>query len=39
LSYLANQLLDLIKLKNIPNITLPLGENGNAFIDKEKYPQ
>jgi len=35
----GNQLLDLIKQKDIPNITLPADENGYAYIDKEKYPQ
>jgi len=34
----GNQLLDLIKCKGIPNITLPADENGCAYIDKEKYP-
>jgi len=32
------QVLALIKSKNIPNITLPADENGHAFIDKEKHP-
>jgi len=27
-----------IERKGIPVITLPLDENGNAYIDKEKYP-
>jgi DNA-damage-inducible protein J len=35
----GNQLLDLIKRKGIPNITLPADENGNAYIDKEKHPK
>ena len=30
--------MDLIRKKNIPIITLPIDENGHAFIDKEKYP-
>ena len=34
----SEQMLDIIKHNNIPNITLPADENGNAFIDKEKYP-
>jgi hypothetical protein len=34
----AEQILELIKRKNIPNITLPPDEKGNAFIDKERYP-
>ncbi len=33
------RLLTVIKQKKIPNITLPADENGNAFIDKEKYPE
>jgi hypothetical protein len=28
-----------IKNKNIPVITLPADENGNAYIDKERYPE
>ena len=32
------QMLALIKSKNIPNITLSADENGHAFIDKEKHP-
>ena len=34
----GNQLLDLIKCKKIPNVTLPADENGHAYIDKEKHP-
>jgi len=34
----GEQLLDITKRKNIPNITLPADENGNAYIDKERYP-
>jgi len=34
-----DQVLNLIRCKNIPNITLPADENGNAFIDREKYPE
>lgn len=36
---LEDQLEAAIKAKNIPNITLPADENGNAYIDKEKYPE
>ncbi|MCL2098847.1 MAG: type II toxin-antitoxin system RelB/DinJ family antitoxin [Oscillospiraceae bacterium] len=35
----GERLLDAIKRKNIPNITLPTDENGHAFIDKEKHPE
>ena len=35
----GEQLLNAIKSKNIPNVTLPADENGHAFIDKEKYPE
>ena len=34
----GEQLLDLVKRKGIPNVTLPADENGHAFIDKEKHP-
>jgi DNA-damage-inducible protein J len=34
----SNQLLELIKRKGIPNVTLPANENGHAYIDKEKHP-
>jgi len=34
----GEQLLDIIKLKGIPNVTLPADENGHAFIDKDKHP-
>jgi len=34
----GEQLLEIIRRKNIPNITLPADENGNAYIDKDKYP-
>jgi len=34
----GNQLLDIIKQKGIPNVTLPADENGHAYIDKEKHP-
>ncbi|MCL2754934.1 MAG: hypothetical protein FWD35_04370 [Oscillospiraceae bacterium] len=26
-------------IKNIPSVTLPADENGNAFIDKELHPE
>ena len=35
----GEQMLDIIKRKNIPNITLPADENGNAYIDKEMHPR
>ena len=35
----GEQMLDIIKRKNIPNITLPADENGNAYIDKEQHPE
>ena len=35
----GEQMLDIIKLKNIPNITLPADENGHAYIDKGLYPE
>ncbi|MCL1809139.1 MAG: hypothetical protein FWG42_05115 [Clostridiales bacterium] len=31
-------LLAAIERKGIPSIALPLDENGNAYIDKEKHP-
>ena len=34
----STQLLDIIKRKNIPNVTLAEDENGHAYIDKNKYP-
>ena len=34
----GEQLLAIIKSKNIPNISLPADENGHAFIDKDKHP-
>ena len=34
----VEQVLDLIKRKKIPNITLSTDKNGNAFIDKEQHP-
>ena len=34
----GEQLLDIIKQKGIPNITLPADENGHAYIDREKHP-
>jgi len=35
----SEQMLSLIRYKNIPNITLPADGNGNAFIDREDYPE
>jgi len=35
----SEQVLNIIRLKSIPNITLPSDENGNAYIDKEKHPE
>jgi len=35
----GEQILNIIKYKNIPNITLPADENGNAFIDREQHPE
>ena len=35
----GEQMLDLIKRRNIPNITLPADANGHAYIDKEKHPE
>ena len=35
----GEKILDIIKRKNIPNITLEADENGNAYIDKEHYPE
>ena len=35
----GEQVLDIIKRKKIPNITLPADANGNAYIDKELYPE
>jgi DNA-damage-inducible protein J len=35
----GEQALDIIRRKNIPNITLPADANGNAYIDKEKHPE
>jgi len=35
----SEQMLIIIRYKNIPNITLPSDENGCAFIDREKYPE
>jgi len=35
----GEQMLKIIKHKNIPNITLQADENGNAFIDREEYPE
>jgi len=35
----GEQALNIIRYKNIPNITLPADANGSAFIDREKYPE
>ena len=35
----GEQMLNIIRFKNIPNITLPADANGNAYIDKEKHPE
>jgi antitoxin component of RelBE/YafQ-DinJ toxin-antitoxin module len=35
----GGQLLNIIRNKNIPNITLPADENGSAFIDREQHPE
>ena len=35
----GEQVLDIIRRKNIPNITLSADENGNAYIDKEQHPE
>jgi len=34
----GEQVLAVIKRKDIPNITLRADENGHALIDKEKHP-
>jgi hypothetical protein len=28
-----------IKAKKLPNVTLPVDENGHAYIDKEREPE
>ena len=35
----GEQLLDIIKNKSIPNVTLPADDNGHAYIDKDKHPE
>ena len=35
----GEQILDIIKRKNIPNIKLEADENSNAYIDKELHPE
>jgi hypothetical protein len=35
----GEQIADIIKRKNIPNIKLEADENGNAQIDKELHPE
>jgi len=34
----GEQLLDIVKRKGIPNVTIPADQNGHAHIDKEKHP-
>jgi len=34
----GEQLLDIVKHKGIPNITLTADQNGHAYIDKENHP-
>ncbi|GHV41329.1 hypothetical protein FACS189490_08010 [Clostridia bacterium] len=34
----GEQLMEIIRSKGIPNITLSADENGHALIDKEKHP-
>ena len=34
----GEQLLDIIKRKGIPNVTLTADANGHAYIDKDKHP-
>ena len=36
---LSEQILSVIKEKNIPEVTLECDENGNVIIDKEKHPE
>jgi DNA-damage-inducible protein J len=33
----GEQAIDIIRHKNIPNITLPADKNGNAYIDKAQH--
>ena len=35
----SEQLIASIKNKDIPNITIPANEDGNALIDTDKYPE
>ena len=35
----GEQLIATIKNKGIPNITIPVNEDGYAIIDTDKYPQ
>ena len=35
----GEQLLDIIKNKGIPNVSLPADDNGHAYIDKDKHPE
>jgi len=35
----GRRLEELVKLKGIANVTLPVDENGHAFIDKDLHPR
>ena len=35
----GEQLLAVIKRKNIPNVKLEADKNGHAFVDKEQHPE
>jgi len=35
----SEQVMELIKRKGIPIVTLPADENGHAYIDKDKHPR
>ena len=35
----GEQLIAAIKSKNLPNIAIPINENGYALIDTDKYPE
>ena len=34
----GEKVLDIIRRKNIPNITISADKNGNAYIDKDQHP-
>jgi DNA-damage-inducible protein J len=36
---LDEQLIEAIRRKNIPEVRLESGENGNLYVDKEKHPE